>query len=106
MQQRILALLLCGVLLLGVLAGCGKKNDTGDTSGDKTVNGTETKNYGEFKRRALVQADRLRDVEGMHPFDLRREIGQRPEALRPVKSKAVGAKVTYNKAYNKSYPAG
>ena len=35
-------------------------------------NGTETKNYGEFKRRALVQADRLRDVEGMHPFDLRR----------------------------------
>ena len=44
MQRRILALLLCGVLLLGVLAGCGKKNDTGDTSGDKTVNGTETKN--------------------------------------------------------------
>lgn len=44
MQRRILALLLCGVLLLGVLAGCGKKNGTGDTSGDKTVNGTETKN--------------------------------------------------------------
>ena len=44
MQRRILALLLCGVLLLGVLAGCGKKNDAGDTSGDKTVNGTETKN--------------------------------------------------------------
>ena len=44
MQRRIWALLLCGVLLLGVLAGCGKKNDTGDTSGDKTVNGTETKN--------------------------------------------------------------
>ena len=44
MQRRILALLLCSVLLLGVLAGCGKKNDTGDTSGGKTVNGTETKN--------------------------------------------------------------
>lgn len=44
MQRRIWALLLCGVLLLGVLAGCGKKNGTGDTSGDKTVNGTETKN--------------------------------------------------------------
>ena len=44
MAKRILALLLCGVLLLGVLAGCGKKNDTGGTSGDKTVNGTETKN--------------------------------------------------------------
>ena len=44
MQRRIWALLLCGVLLLGVLAGCGKKNDTGDPSGDKTVNGTETKN--------------------------------------------------------------
>ena len=41
---RGLCRLLCGVLLLGVLAGCGKKNDTGDTSGDKTVNGTETKN--------------------------------------------------------------
>ena len=39
MQRRILALLLCGVLLLGVLAGCGKKNGTGDTSGDKAVNG-------------------------------------------------------------------
>ena len=44
MQRTILTLLLCGVLLLGVLAGCGKKNDTGDTSGDKTANGTETKN--------------------------------------------------------------
>ena len=42
MQRRILALLLCGVLLLGVLAGCGKKNDTGDTSGVKTVIGTDT----------------------------------------------------------------
>ena len=49
MQRRILALLLCGVLLLGVLAGCGKKNGTGDTSGDKTVNGTETKNDADSK---------------------------------------------------------
>ena len=43
MQRRILALLLCGVLLLGVLAGCGKKQETDGTTDTKTA-GTETKN--------------------------------------------------------------
>ena len=43
MQRKILALLLCGVLLLGVLAGCGKKDTANDPSGTKTT-GTETKN--------------------------------------------------------------
>ena len=44
MHKRMIALLLAGIMLLGLLAGCGKKNDTGDASGDKTVSGTETKN--------------------------------------------------------------
>ncbi len=44
MHKRMIALLLAGIMLLGLLAGCGKKNDAGDASGDKTVSGTETKN--------------------------------------------------------------
>ena len=69
-------------------------------------NGTAEKNYPDFRKRALLQVRHLKDDEHMHPFDLQHEVGQRPESLRPVKSKAIGAKVTYNKMYSKSYPAG
>ena len=44
--------------------------------------------------------------KGQHPFDLTHEVGQRPEALKPAKNKALGAKVVYNKPMNKSYTAG
>ncbi len=68
--------------------------------------GSENKDYKEFKKRALVQIDRLRNEEGMHPFDLRKEVGERPQALGTVKNKAIGAKITYNKPYYKGYNAG
>ena len=66
-------------------------------------NGTEHKDYAAFRRRALRQVDHLRRDEGMHPFDLHHEVGARPESLRPVKSKAIGATITYRKAPYKAY---
>ena len=69
-------------------------------------NGTPQKDYAAFRRRAIIQVDRLAKTEGMHPFDLRHEAGQRPEALHDVANKAAGATVTYNRPYNKSYAAG
>lgn len=68
-------------------------------------NGTPKKNYTEFRKRALHQVEVLRS-KGQHPFDLKHEVGQRPEALKPAKNKALGAKVVYNKPMNKSYTAG
>lgn len=41
MRKRILALLLAALMLLSVLAGCGKKNET-DSTADATTTGTET----------------------------------------------------------------
>jgi len=67
-------------------------------------NGTKTKNYPEFKTRALAQVEHLKS-EGVHPFDLKKEIGERKEKMKPVQHKAVGAKVIYNHAYNPYYPA-
>ncbi len=67
-------------------------------------NGTKTKNYKEFRQRALVQQDLLK-AEGVNPFDLRKEYGERKEAQSPLKHKAVGCKVTYNRPYNDSYKA-
>ena len=67
-------------------------------------NGTKTKNYPEFKTRALAQIEHLK-AEGVNPFELKKEIGERKEKMKPVQHKAVGAKVTYNHAYNRYYPA-
>lgn len=67
-------------------------------------NGTKTKNYPEFKTRALAQVEHLK-AEGVNPFNLKKEIGERKEKMKPVQHKAVGAKVTYNHAYNRYYPA-
>ena len=67
-------------------------------------NGTKTKNYPEFKTRALAQIEHLK-AEGVNPFELKKEIGERQEKMKPVQHKAVGAKVTYNHAYNRYYPA-
>ena len=67
-------------------------------------NGTKTKNYPEFKTRALAQIEHLK-TEGVNPFEFKKEIGERKEKMKPVQHKAVGAKVTYNHAYNRYYPA-
>ena len=67
-------------------------------------NGTKTKDYADFRRRAIEQTDILRK-EGVNSFDLRHEYGERKESLAPKKHKAVGCKVIYNTPYNKAYPA-
>lgn len=68
-------------------------------------NGTKEKNYPDFYRRALAQVDWLRQVKHVNAFNLRHEVGERPEQAQPVKHKALGAKVTYNKPYHEAYPA-
>lgn len=49
----------------------------------------------DFRRRAIGVADRMRS-QGYNTFDLRREVGERPESLRPESSIAIGKPVTYN----------
>ncbi len=68
-------------------------------------NGTKTKNFGEFRERAANETDRLR-AEGVNAFNLRTEVGERAEYSKPVKHKALGAKVIYNLPYSNNYPAG
>lgn len=65
-------------------------------------NGTSKKDYAEFRERALAACDDLQS-RGVRTFDLRTEIGDRPEVLRPIKHKAIGAKVTYHLPYNEKY---
>lgn len=62
------------------------------------------KNYTDFHRRALREIEWLK-AQGYHPFDLKNEIGDRPEAKQPVSHLALGMPVKYNAPYNKSYMA-
>ena len=55
----------------------------------------EKKDYKEFHSRALAEVVKLQHA-GYHPFELKDEVGRRPEALQPVQHLAKGAKVTYN----------
>lgn len=65
----------------------------------------ERKSWTDFHARALEAVDRLQ-AKGYHTFDLKNEIGHRPESLQPLDHLARGKKVTYNDApYNASYPA-
>lgn len=58
-------------------------------------NGTQTKDYPAFHRRALAEVATLHNM-GVAAFDLKAEIGDRAESQRPVSHKARGAKVTYS----------
>lgn len=60
--------------------------------------------FTDFRRRALAETQRLR-ASGVNAFDLSREKGDRAEALRPVRHKALGAKVTYRYPFNETYRA-
>lgn len=53
------------------------------------------KEYGLFRIRAIDIVERMMK-EGYHPFDLKNEIGERPESLQPIKHLALGKAVTYN----------
>lgn len=62
------------------------------------------KSYTDFHPRALAAVSFLQS-KGYHPFDLSKEIGNRPEASQSVRHLALGAKVAYNAPFNASYPA-
>lgn len=66
----------------------------------------EHKDYVNFRRRALEAVGYLQS-KGYHPFDLKNEVGQRSEYLRPIKHKALGKKVKYGSEamYFKNYAA-
>ena len=64
----------------------------------------ERKSYSEFHRSALREVDWL-SSKGYHPFPLKNEIGNRPEAAHPVKHLALGKPVKYNAPYNGHYKA-
>lgn len=65
-----------------------------------------SKDYPRFRENAVRLADDLRS-KGYNTFDLRNEIGPRPESLKPLDHLAAGAKIAYNdRKYSKGYPAG
>ena len=54
----------------------------------------ENKDYADFRRRAVAIVDRMIE-EGYTPFDLKNEIGNRPESLTDVEHLALGKPVEY-----------
>ena len=62
------------------------------------------KSYADFHARALKAVEQLKQ-EGYHPFDLKNEIGDRPESVTPVSHLALNKPVTYNAPFNQSYAA-
>lgn len=66
----------------------------------------ENRSYPEFRERAVRLCDTLRSA-GYNAFDLRNEIGPRPESLKTLEHLAAGAGVTYNgRKYYGGYSAG
>ena len=60
--------------------------------------------YADFHRRALHLQDVLVS-RGYHPFDLRKEVGERAEKKAPKAHLAVGKRVVYHAPYAANYPA-
>ena len=60
--------------------------------------------YADFHRRALHLQDVLVNW-GYHPFDLRKEVGERAEKKAPKAHLAVGKRVVYHAPYAANYPA-
>ena len=55
----------------------------------------QVKDFANFRCRALDIVERMQ-AEGYHPFDLKNEIGDRPESREPIDHLALGKTVTYN----------
>ena len=65
------------------------------------------RNYDEFRSRAVDIVERMMK-RGYAPFDLRNEIGNRPESLKPIEHKALGKSVEYllpSRYYGPQYAA-
>lgn len=60
--------------------------------------------YADFRRRALHLQDVLVS-RGYHPFDLRKEVGERAEKKTVMQHLAVGKRVVYHAPYAANYPA-
>lgn len=67
-------------------------------------NGTKTKNYKEFRQRAMAQCEHLKK-QGVNTFDLKKEKGERPESFKTTRHKALGCKITFNHRYEDKYKA-
>ena len=64
------------------------------------------KDYPRFRENAGRLAGRLQS-KGYNTFDLKNEIGPRPESLKPLEHLAAGARITYDsQKYSGGYPAG
>ena len=63
------------------------------------------KDYKAFRKAALREVDKMKR-EGYQPFELKSEIGNRPEAQSKLSHKAVGKKVSYSAPYSQAYTAG
>lgn len=61
------------------------------------------KSWPDFHARALKAVADLQ-AKGYHTFELKKEIGSRPESFQPVTHLALGKKVSYHAPYNASYP--
>lgn len=64
----------------------------------------ERKSWPDFHARALKAVSDLQ-AKGYHPFDLKNEIGSRPESAKTAAHLALGKKVIYNAPYSLHYPA-
>lgn len=62
----------------------------------------QNKNWDKFHQRALNAVEYLK-MKGYHPFDLKNEIGRRPESLKPVSHLALDKTVNYNCSYSEKY---
>ena len=67
----------------------------------------DRREYGDFRQRAVKIVDRMLEM-GYKPFDLKNEIGNRPESKEPVEHLAVGKSVEYlypSRYYGPKYAA-
>lgn len=66
----------------------------------------ENRNYADFRDRAITLSEAMHS-KGYNVFDLKNEIGPRPESLEPLDHLAVGAGLTFNgHKYYSGYSAG
>lgn len=65
----------------------------------------EKKDWARFRRSALKEVKWLQD-NGYHPFDLSKEVGERPIAATPIKHLGLMKHVTYTSPYAPQYTAG
>ena len=62
------------------------------------------KYYPDFRNRALAAVGHIKS-KGFNPFDLKNEIGKRPESLKSISHLALGKPVVYKTSYHPKYAA-